>query len=294
MQLDEQLQSVLRTIPIVARRMLLETPDVSATAPMLRGVWGAALHDLDDQAYSTVFAPQIKGHGETPAMYILRPAPPDPAFSPAIEWISIGPALRFDAMLRRAWDVASGMGLGPKRERFHVHKVVPLNSDGTLGKEQSWGRDSEAATVGWSLGDAAWPLADPAASPCRLMFRAPLRLRRHGRLIDRPTLPDLIAAATRRIQSYLPKRSRDAWKQTAREALELARGTPAEPWQGERLDLHRYSGRQQAELDLHGVTGFLELPDGPGELWPLLAVAQWLHLGKGTVMGLGQLIVEGM
>ena len=113
-----------------------------------------------------------------------------------------------------------------------------------------------------------------------------------SRLIDRPALPDLIAAATQRIRSFLPEQSLDAWKQAAREALELARGTPAEPWQGERLDLHRYSGRQRAELDLHGVTGFLDLPDGPGELWPFLAAAQWLHLGKGTVMGLGQLIVE--
>ena len=59
-----------------------------------------------------------------------------------------------------------------------------------------------------------------------------------------------------------------------------------------RLDLHRYSGRQRAELELRGVAGYLDLPYGPGEVWPQLAAAQWLHLGKGTVMGLGQLIVQ--
>ena len=37
--------------------MLLETPGVEATAPMLGGVWGAALHDLDPAAYAAVFAP---------------------------------------------------------------------------------------------------------------------------------------------------------------------------------------------------------------------------------------------
>ncbi|MEW6744994.1 MAG: CRISPR system precrRNA processing endoribonuclease RAMP protein Cas6 [Planctomycetota bacterium] len=45
-------------------------------------------------------------------------------------------------------------------------------------------------------------------------------------------------------------------------------------------------------MDLRGVCGMLELPDGPGELWPLLLAAQWLHVGKGTVMGLGRLDVE--
>jgi hypothetical protein len=32
-------------------------------------------------------------------------------------------------------------------------------------------------------------------------------------------------------------------------------------------------------------------PAAPGELWPLLAAALWLHLGKGTTLGLGQLQV---
>jgi hypothetical protein len=40
---------------------------------------------------------------------------------------------------------------------------------------------------------------------------------------------------------------------------------------------------------MQGVVGTLDLPDGPGPLSPLIAAAQWLHLGKGTVMGLGQL-----
>ncbi len=40
-----------------------------------------------------------------------------------------------------------------------------------------------------------------------------------------------------------------------------------------------------------GVTGELELPAGPGPLADLLAAAQWLHVGKGTVMGLGRIDV---
>ncbi len=92
---------------------------------------------------------------------------------------------------------------------------------------------------------------------------------------------------------YLPADRHTAWDDVARQALETARRTPAGAWQGERLDLRRYSARQHAELEFRGVTGCLDLPQGPGELWPLLAAATWLHLGKGTVMGLGQVLVEG-
>jgi hypothetical protein len=53
----------------------------------------------------------------------------------------------------------------------------------------------------------------------------------------------------------------------------------------------RYSGRQRQELEFHGVTGELPLPAGPGPFADLLAAALWLHLGKGTVMGLGQMVV---
>jgi hypothetical protein len=56
--------------------------------------------------------------------------------------------------------------------------------------------------------------------------------------------------------------------------------------------MRRWSAAQQAEVELHGVTGVMDLPEGPGELWPLLAAAGWLHLGKGTVFGLGRLEVQ--
>ena len=68
-----------------------------------------------------------------------------------------------------------------------------------------------------------------------------------------------------------------------------AAGLAASAWHGERSDLVRWSAAQRREIDLHGVTGGLELPAGPGQLWPLFAAASWTHVGKGTVFGLGEL-----
>ncbi len=336
-RLAERLNSALASIRVMPRRMLLDTPGVAATVPMLRGVWGAALHDLDPAAYAAVFGPNDAGrtstwkpartsrsvplhragaalalHSAAPrqqqatlpvggtdvASYILRPAPPDPQFAPAVDWILIGEqALAHDFTLCRAWDVASGMGLGPQRRRFRILRSVALHSD----------RQSVEQSEPWPLNTITWrgwaglptpnsPAPPPECpldpyQPCRLGFWSPLRLIYNKRLIETPTLADIIVAACRRIKAYLPAEQQADWEPVSREALDTARHTPAAAWQGQRLDLHRYSGRQRRELELRGVTGCLDLPEGPGQLWPLLAAAGWLHLGKGTVMGMGQMEV---
>ncbi len=144
----------------------------------------------------------------------------------------------------------------------------------------------------WTLDQARWPL--PVEAPCRLLLPAPTRLIRRGQLITQPTLPDLVVATVRRLRAYLPEASRPDLDALLSDLLELARRTPASPWSGRRLDLHRWLARQESEVDLRGVSGELELPEGPGDLAPLLAAAGFLHVGKGTVFGLGRLDVESL
>ena len=98
----------------------------------------------------------------------------------------------------------------------------------------------------------------------------------------------------RRVKPFLPETVRSAAEAMTPALLEVARLTPSAPWQGQRFDLIRYSARQEAELEMRGVAGFLDLPQGPGALWPLLAALTWLHVGKGTVVGMGQLTVDSL
>ncbi len=54
----------------------------------------------------------------------------------------------------------------------------------------------------------------------------------------------------------------------------------------------RYSGRQQALLRMGGLLGSLSLPlAGLEPFWPFLALAPWVHVGKGATMGLGAMRV---
>jgi hypothetical protein len=281
----EPIRSILSQVQILARRLSLATPGVRATAPMLRGVWGAALHDLDPEAYNAVFAGAGSPHERVPP-YVLRPAPPSVEDWPAIDWVLMGKGLAYDAVLLRAWDVASGMGLGPGRHRFHIRALRPLGPAGDVPTDAS-------GFSPWSLLQVPWPLpTDPLSTPCRLSFAAPLRLIRNHRLVEQPTLTDIVVATVRRLAAFLPSPAQDALTRIRPGLIELSRKLRAMPWEGERLDLVRYSGRQKRELQMRGVSGHLDLPDGPGSLWPLLAAAQWLHIGKGTVVGMGQLVVQ--
>ena len=271
---------------VLPLRLLLRTPRVRATVPLLRGVWGAALHGLDHQVFRTVFQGEGPLHQRTPS-YILRPAPPIPEEAPAVEMVVIGSqALSHIGLMIRAWDVASGMGLGPGRWRFHIRRILALDNFGRA--EDYCGNESP-----WPLSLAAWPLAGyPPLTPCSLFFSAPLRLIRNRRLIESPALADLVVAAFRRLEPFLPPASLKELNYISDSALKLAREINCQAWKGGKLDLVRYSSSQHREVELWGVNGRLDLPDGPGDLWPLLAAMQWIHIGKGTTFGMGQLAVE--
>ena len=278
-----ELSCLLARIDVAPRCLFLDTPGTLATVPMLRGAWGAALHDLDRSVYDLVFAPDADGGSLRSPGYVLRPAAPDPLVNPAVEWILFADALQHDTILCKAWEIAMLGGLGPYRKPFSMRNCWGITVDGQ--------RVDKA--VRWTLADPCWPLSgDPASTPVRLRFQAPLRLIRKGKLIFQPALPDIVVAVGRRAGLFLPWELKARWDLLVRSLLEFSRSVPSRQWRGARLDFHRYSGRQKSELDLHGVAGYLDLPEGPGKVWPLLSVARWLHIGKGSVMGLGHLELE--
>ena len=72
-------------------------------------------------------------------------------------------------------------------------------------------------------------------------------------------------AAIRRVLPFLTGPARAALEDLKPALLAKARLVPAQPWQGGRVDLVRYSARQGRELELRGVVGEVVLPDGPEE-----------------------------
>ncbi|MBN2140884.1 MAG: hypothetical protein JW718_07740 [Desulfovibrionaceae bacterium] len=71
MAIAHQLKDILADLNILPRRLSLRTPGVQATVPMLRGVFGAALHDLEPDAYAEVFI-GLGGHAHIAAVRNVR------------------------------------------------------------------------------------------------------------------------------------------------------------------------------------------------------------------------------
>ena len=285
MTLVDRLTALTGRVHVRAYRLLLDTPSVVATVPMIRGVWGRALHHVDQRIYRYVFAGDGPPHDRLPR-YLMRPAPPDPETAPAIDWMLFIGDADLEPVLLRAWDVACGMGLGADRAPFGVRRMLPIGP--------AIGQDVRPAAV-WPLSRATWPLdGAPASTPCRISFDSPLRLTGHGKLLREPGLTDIAVAALRRISALAGCSSGETYRDLSYAVRAEADARPAGPWCGERRDFVRWSGAQRREIDLRGVAGGLDLPQGFGEIWPLIAAALWTHIGKGAVFGLGQPRIEGL
>lgn len=283
---DRQGDAVLESlsmVPILALRLHLSTPGVEATVPMLRGVWGAALHEHHRATYDAVFEGHGAGQRKTP-LYVIRPAPTDAEPRPAVEWILFGAAIEHFPELANGWRIACDRGLGPNRQPFAIDIVRLLRAEGPtafLGAHdaRSLADHSRFRDVG------------PADDGFTLVFDAPLRLIRNGRLIEAPTVADVVVAACRRLDALGPD-TRRADQPFRDELLDAARMVVTEPWEGARLDLQRYSARQQREIEVFGVSGALRVRGLSADLLRLLSACEWMHIGKGTTIGLGSVRVE--
>lgn len=274
---------VLEDVMVLPRRLVLalspETTSAESEMQRLRGVWGAALHGLDSDAYETVFHPA----DSVPPKYILRPAGRSPQQSPGFDFILTGAGIRFDEPALRAWDIASGMGLGKQRRPFHVRSRSVLDAAGRAAR----------SSQPWPVTKACWPIpGTPETSPCSLNFLTPLALHHDQRLIEQPTLKDLVAKGCRRVESLLPAKHVAEWRQLKGDLISTAAEVVSIPRFAEPLGVARYSGSQRRDFPIPCVAGRIDLPQGPSATWPLLAALQWLHVGKGTNIGLGRVEIS--
>ncbi len=142
----------------------------------------------------------------------------------------------------------------------------------------------------------AFSLDDAPPSPTRatLHLLHPLRLKGPRGILRQQdlTAAELLARILRRHHNLLYDWSGRGILDWAQRKAACARISAIEI----RLNWHdwqRYSHRQERHVPMGGLLGHLTIA-GPGlaELWPYLWLGQWLHVGKGTMMGLGQYALE--
>jgi len=218
-----------------------------------------------------------------------------PALHPE-PWVA-GETLAFDLVLfGRAMEafpfvaVAAGKmaeaGLGFRRKRFELVRI--LDEDGSVlfgAGETALGRPSVLGI-------------EPAAMEAdgqhiRVRFVTPTRIFEEGLRTRIPDFRALVKSLLGRVSSLVLFHCGGTPMGDVATALALASGVETLGFQLDDIDLKRWSNRQQQKLPLNGVVGTSDFGGDclPGFL-PLLKAGEVTHIGKGTVFGLGQILVD--
>jgi len=185
-----------------------------------------------------------------------------------------------------AMDVAGSRGIGRGRGRFAV-EALRQEQPGSAGSQviytASGGRLVQS--------DAGIPPVPSPPMEADIELVTPLRLKRQGRLVGPAELDarQLLTALARRFESLSKYYGRPCEPSNPGWVAEAAANTDLVSKQLRWTDWTRYSSRQHASMEMGGLMGRVTLGgSGLGSVWPLLFLGQWLHLGKGTSLGLGQ------
>lgn len=176
----------------------------------------------------------------------------------------------------QAVELAAEFGLGRERGRLTLETVLREHADGTIGRVA-----------------AAAPERVPVPPPLervRLTLTTPLRLNQAKQLQtpERFAPQALLTALVRRLSLLCRLHGTtpiDAdFKSLKQQAETICAFDAAWAWR----DQKRYRAADASEVPVGGLVGqaVLDLREAMG-LWPYLWLGQWVHVGKGAVMGMG-------
>ncbi len=206
----------------------------------------------------------------------------------AFETVLLGPATQRVPYLIFAVNEMAGQGLGMERSPFQLAAVTEREGqplyDGERGQLL---REPEPL----NLGEILQPQA-PAS--VRVVLETPLRVKAGGSLLAREIeAADFLCLAGRRLGALIrfhghdPAGGFDFRSRMEKEALPELRDRHLR-WR----DLSRYSNRQKSSLKIGGLTGHFTLRGNLQPWWGILQAVELVHLGKGTIMGLGQIRLQ--
>ncbi|MBK1632948.1 hypothetical protein CKO31_19775 [Thiohalocapsa halophila] len=198
----------------------------------------------------------------------------------------IGDSIYFLPYWVYAFQRAGDLGIGRGRGRFALTEVA---------QESALGADTWVPL--WQTGASSAAPLEPAAvafpappDGIWIELLTPLRIKRRGEWV---TAADFTAAEflfhlcqrLDRLESQFGTGEPGGFWDAHRAQLQALPPAPSElRWH----DWTRYSSRQQQHMKLGGLLGRFRVPaDALPDLWPLIWLGQYAHVGKNTSFGLG-------
>jgi hypothetical protein len=247
-------------------------------------------------------AQKLRTLDQIPRPFVIEPPEgPQRVFDPGQRFhfhlVLVGRAIDYLPYFIFTFSQLGQTGVGPGRGRFELMEVysegkanerIYAKADGVLHN------NVERVTASW--------LTDPESAYFanrRLVidFQTPTRIQSEGRMQLELTFQDLVRGLLRRLSSlcYFHCGSElDVDFKGLIERAEVVRTVSSQlRWE----EQERFSGRQHQRIEMGGAVGRIEFEAPTVDSWrdyaPLFAAGEWVHVGKGCVMGLGKYRIWG-
>ena len=188
-----------------------------------------------------------------------------------------------------AWTRLGNDGVGLDRGRFEIDEVSQF--DGKQWRQIHRPEEPLKPLPAQAISESSMP-----ATRCRMHLRTPVRIKYRERLMVPSDFQfrGLLASLLRRLSllSYFHGQAPLELDFSAllKQSENVAPLDSSLEWH----DWTRYSSRQNTRMQMGGLIGQLTFDSHAlAPYWPWLVYGQWLHVGKGTVMGLGRYELEG-
>jgi hypothetical protein len=198
----------------------------------------------------------------------------------------IGDSIDFLPYWAYAFQRAGELGIGRGRGRFVPTEITQEIALGAESWECVW---QPGATTAAPLEPVASAFPEPP-SALEIELLTPLRIKRRGEWVTAAGftaaefLYHLCSRLDRLVTQFGPGGANRFWEAHRAQVEAL----PPAPCDLRWHDWTRWSSRQQQHMKLGGLLGHFRVPaDALPDLWPLLWLGQYLHLGKNTSFGLG-------
>ncbi|MCS7167195.1 MAG: CRISPR system precrRNA processing endoribonuclease RAMP protein Cas6 [Gemmatales bacterium] len=217
------------------------------------------------------------------------------------EVILIGRAALWFPLLPLAFTRLGRRGLGPERGKFRVAEVRAVCLSGeNRGRKYPlvyhWRYGLCGNDLFITTGQEILNQWEEAPRRVTIHFETPTRLEHGEEVCEEITFTDLIRGLLRRLSSLCYFHCGFELQLDYRRLVEESRLVEMTAKEFSWQDQARFSTRQSQRILLGGVVGHAtyEAPcrEMMATFFPLLAIGQYVHVGKGTVMGLGKFSVR--
>jgi hypothetical protein len=253
--------------------------------------------------YAYVFDPApppdaeaLSTHSDVPLAFVLEPPletrkPYVPGDRLEFGLTLVGRAIDYLPYFILVFRELGERGLGRDRARYTLQAVTALHPvDGRQAvvyrAEDELVRDQNLAASWTDLTARAGQLPTDRLT---VEFLTPTRLKHDDRYHERPDFHVLVRALLRRTSSLAYFHGGQRWETDYRGWIERAEAVRTVAAHTHWVEWERYSTRQKQRTSIGGTVGRMAYEGDLAPFRPLLALGEWIHVGKACVFGNGMM-----